>query len=126
MNARGIAVGAVVALLAVAAVDEIGDLTQTRPDRPQSGSRTEVVFDVRTRDPRRSALQAAQGLWGACQGTIERRTHPADVAVDGRRATVILEPPLGTHGKQRLRGCLHDLTIDRVKARVVTMRTVLR
>ena len=114
-------VGAAVLVVGSVAVDQLADLTQTRPDHPVADS-MEIVFDVSTRNPRRPALQAAQGLWGACQGTIYRGTGAGDVAVDGQRARVVVHPALGDHGRRRLRGCLEDVTVDRVKAHVVHMR----
>ena len=118
---KRVVLGVVVAAVGVLSVDVLGDLTQTRPDAPLSTS-MEIVFDVTTRNPDRPALQAAQGLWGACQGTIERRAGAGDVVVDGRRARVVVHPALGKHGRQRLEGCLEDFTIDRTRARVVRMR----
>jgi hypothetical protein len=122
VNRKQAVTAGVLAMAAVLSVDVLGDLTQTRPDDPRPGGRSEIVFDVVTRDPRASALAAAQALWGACQGTIERRTSPADVAVDEERARVEVAPALGTHARQRLRGCLEDATLDRVRGDVVAIR----
>jgi hypothetical protein len=113
--------GVAVAVGAVLAVDVLADYTQTRPDERRDTS-MEIAFDVSTRNPKRSALLAAQGLWGACQGTIYRGTGAEAVEVDGRRARVVVHPALGTHGQRRLRGCLEDVTVDKTKARVVHMR----
>lgn len=118
---KRIAIGVAAAVLGVVVIDVLADFTQTRPDRTL-GTSMEIVFDVTTRNPNRPALQAAQGLWGACQGTIERRAGPADVVVEGQRARVVVHPALGEHGRQRLQGCLEDLTIDRTRARIVRMR----
>ena len=118
---RRVLAGVAVAVGGVVAVDVLADYTQTRPDKKLDTS-MEIVFDVSTRNPRRPALQAAQGLWGACQGTIYRGTGAGDVAVEGRRARVVVHPALGDHGRRRLRGCLEDVTVDRVKAHVVHMR----
>jgi hypothetical protein len=111
----------VLAVASVLTVDVLGDLTQTRPDHPNPGARSEVVFDVRTRDPNSPVLPAAQGLWSACQGTIRRDTGPADVVVVDGRARVVVAPALGTHARQRLRGCLEDATLDRVRGDVVAV-----
>ena len=119
--ARRVLVGVAIAVGGVAAVDVLADYTQTRPDKKLDTS-MEIVFDVSTRNARRPALQAAPGLWGACQGTIYRGTGAGDVTVDGQRARVVVHPALGDHGQRRLRGCLEDVTVDRVKARVVHMR----
>ncbi len=118
---RRVLIGVVVVAAAVAAVDVLADFTQTRPDERRDTS-MEIVFDVSTRNPKRAALPAAQGLWGACQGTAYRGTGAGAVEVDGRRARVVVHPALGTHAQRRLRGCLEDVTVDRVKASVVAMR----
>lgn len=121
VTARAALAAAALGVGAVLGVDVLGDLTQTRPDHPNPGARSEVVFDVRTRDPDSPVLPAAQGLWSACQGTIRRDSGPADVVVRGERARVVVAPALGTHARQRLRGCLEDATLDRVRGDVVAI-----
>ena len=118
---RRLLIGVAIAIVVSVAVDQLADLTQTRADHPVAES-TEIVFDVSTRNPNRPALQAAQGLWGACQGTIYRRANAGDVVVEGQRARVVVQPALGEHGRRRLRGCLEDVTVDKVKASVVRMQ----
>lgn len=118
---------AVLVLLAVAAValgvDALADLTQDRPDRILPGSRSEVVLDLESRDRGGSALLSAQGLWGACQGTVHHRlVAPGVVEVADGRFRLLTEPALGEHSWRRLQGCLEDTTLDRVKARVVSKR----
>ena len=105
------------------AVDTLGDLTQTRPDRPRPGWRSEVVFEVVARNSAHRPPELAQRLWGACTGTAERRVEPPGVS-EGRDglARVVVAPSLGRHAEQRLRGCLGDLTLDRSRARVVSVR----
>jgi hypothetical protein len=119
---RAAAIGVLV-VAATAAVDVLGDLTQTRPDRPLARSSTEVVYQVILRDEgSQSVAKAAQGLWGACQGTIERATSPSDVRLTGPVAQVVVHPALGAHAKRRLEGCLEDATLDRVRGDVIAMR----
>lgn len=124
MNVRNAAVVGVLAVASVVAVDVLGDLTQTRPDRADLAAATEVSYEVILHDERRPRLQAAQALWGACQGTVQRNTSPADVRLDGRIARVVVAPALGTHAKRRLSGCLEDATLDRIRGDVRTMRTL--
>ena len=108
----------------VAGVDWLADLTQNRPDRDIPGSRSEVVLDVTVRhhwSPAR--LATAQGLWGACQHTAFRRlVEPGLVEVGEGRFRVVTEPALGENAWRRLKGCLEDVTVDRVKADVVSKR----
>lgn len=122
---RAIVVGVALTTAAVVAVDVLGDLTQTRPDARDRDGATEIEVSV-TAKPGAGRLDfAVDGLWGACQGTVQRRLQGAgwQEAGPGRfRGT--LYPALGEHARQRLRGCLHDVTVDRVKAKVVAMDRV--
>jgi hypothetical protein len=115
---------AVLFAAAAAGVDWLGDLTQDRPDRVASRSRTEVVLDVRVRHERGPAdVSTAQGLWGACQNTVTQRlAAPGLVDLGGGRFRAVTEPALGEHAWRRLQGCLEDMTIDRVKGEVVSRR----
>ena len=118
---------AVLLLVAMAAVyagiDVLADLTQDRPDSVQPGTRSEVVLEVRSRDRTGSDRLSAQGLWGACQGTVwQKLVEPGVVEVADGRFRLTTEPGLGEHSWRRLQGCLEDTTLDRVKARVVSKR----
>ena len=109
-------------LLGALAIDQLGDLTQTRHDAYVRGSRSEVVLHVRTRQPFKSTAESASALWGACAGTIGHRMLPPGI-VDAGADTfrVVVTPALGTHARQRLRGCLKDTTLDRVKGNVASI-----
>ena len=105
------------------AIDALADLTQDRPDRVLPGSKSEVVLEVDSRDRGGSALLSAQGLWGACQGTVRHRlVEPGLVELSEGRFRLQTEPALGEHSWRRLQGCLEDTTLDRVKAHVVSKR----
>ena len=104
-------------------IDTLADLTQDRPDRVLPGSKSEVVLEVHSRDRGGSALLSAQGLWGACQGTVRHRlVEPGLVELSEGRFRLQTEPALGEHSWRRLQGCLEDTTLDRVKAHVVSKR----
>ncbi len=106
-----------------AGVDSLADLTQDRPDRVLPGTRSEIVLDIDSRERGGSALRSAQGLWGACQGTVRNRTvEPGPVEVSEGRFRVFTAPAIGEHSWRRLQGCLEDTTLDRVKAHVVLKR----
>ncbi len=114
---------AVVAL--VAGIDTLADLTQDRPDRVVPGSRSEIILEVSSRDRTGSDRLSAQGLWGACQGTVRQRlVEPGVVELGAGRFLLTTEPSLGEHSWRRLQGCLEDATLDRVKAHVVAKRYV--
>lgn len=109
----------------IAGVDVLADLTQDRPDRVVPGSQSEIVLAVESRDRGGSALLSAQGLWGACQGTVHHRlADPGVVEVSDGRFRILTEPALGEHSWRRLQGCLEDTTLDKVKAHVVSKRDI--
>ena len=122
MKRRLLLLGLVIAT--VAGIDWLADLTQNRPDVIVPGSRSEVVLDVTVRhhfDP--GKLTTAQGLWGACQHTASRRLVPPGLVEIGEgRFRVVTEPALGENAWRRLKGCLEDVTVDRVKADIVSKR----
>ena len=115
-----------VAALALAlGVDGLADLTQDRPDHVIPGSRSEIVLDLQSRDRGGSAMLSAQGLWGACQGTVHHRlAEPGVIEVTDSRFRLFTEPALGEHSWRRLQGCLEDTTLDKVKAHVVSKRDI--
>lgn len=129
MGARGLsrrlAIGAVVAAVTVSGIDALADLTQTRPDPRQPNTRSEVVLEVRTRDPRASTRFAAEALWGACQSTARRTViEPGMQAVGDDRFRIVVQPALGRHARDRLTGCLQDLTIEEILGTVISMREI--
>jgi hypothetical protein len=106
-------------------VDALADLTQDRPDRVLPGTRSEIVLDVQSHDRGGSALLSAQGLWGACQGTVRHRlAEPGVTEVADGRFRLVTVPALGEHSWRRLQGCLEDTTLDKVKAHVVSKRDI--
>ncbi len=108
---------------AVVGVDALGDLTQTRPDPPRPGWRSEVVFEVRARNPAHRPAALAQRLWSACAHNAERTIlAPGLIDLPGGLARVVVQPSLGRHAHQRLEGCLEDFTLDRARGRVVAVR----
>lgn len=121
---------AVVVVLAVAGLavglDVLADLTQDRPDRIPAGSRSEIVLDVRHRSTDDAAHRTAQGLWGACQGTVwQQLAEPGVVDLGGGRFLLATSPAVGEHAWRRLQGCLEDMTVDRVRATVVSKTDLL-
>lgn len=108
-----------VALLAVG-IDRLGDLTQNRPDKPVKGSRSEILLDVRAGGRAGPAREAVGNLWGACQGTVSHRLAGPVEVLGEERFRLLTEPALGKNSWRRLKGCLEDFTLDRVRASVVS------
>ena len=117
-----VAIGAVVTFVGVGA---LADATQTRPDPRRPNSRSEVIMEVRTRDPRSSKKFAAEALWGACQSTARRTVIEPGMQETGPGTfRIVVQPALGRHARDRLTGCLQDLTIEEIQATVLDIREV--
>ncbi|MGH9209375.1 MAG: hypothetical protein ACRD2C_01690 [Acidimicrobiales bacterium] len=108
------------------AVDEMGDLFQSRGDRVEPGSRSEVVLEVEEQRYKPPLDQGAQALVMACAGSVYNRLvgDPAVVEIEPGRYRFTVEPSLGRYNEVKLVGCLEDLTIDRLRADVVSVETV--
>jgi hypothetical protein len=117
------AVVLVLAAVAYVAIDEIADLTQTRPESHPADASTRIVLDVATRRASTSELAAVGALVAACSLTTTSEVVEGPRRVDAGYE-VILEPALGDHGRRRLTGCLEDAIIDRVLGEVIEVETV--
>jgi hypothetical protein len=120
---RAAVVVLLLAVLAAAAVDALGDRTQNRPDSLVPGSATRIVFDVDTYDAEQPLDQSARALWYACAQTVPNQIVSVDVTAGGM-ATAVVSPQLGEHGRKRIEGCLKDATIDRVRGDVLSIEDV--
>jgi hypothetical protein len=114
---------AIVAVL-VGGVDVLGDLTQSRPDPVVDGAVTELVIGVEQDRFAQGDDAAAAALWAVCAGQTKSRAEAAPVAVEPGRYRVVLAPAVGEHEERKLRGCLEDLTVDRVLGDVESWRTI--
>jgi hypothetical protein len=115
------------ALLVVGAfvVDALGDATQTRDDDREHDMQTEVVIHVEGRHYRQSLATAALTLWGSCSATVAGDlVRPGIESVGRGDYRFAMTPSLGEHGKERLLGCLNDISIDRVKSNVESVHDV--
>jgi hypothetical protein len=105
----------IAAVLAVG-VDQLGDLTQTRPEAIDPDSRAQVTLSVEIHGYLGPTEDAARALWAVCQPQLGSRTRVLSPAqVSGAQLSVIVSPAPGPTSTKRLRGCLDDATIDRVR-----------
>jgi len=124
MKRAALVLAAVVAV--VAGLDVLADLTQARPDRVPRDSRTEIVLDVRHRSTGPAELRTVEGLWGACQDTVwQQLVDPGVIGIGDGRFLLSTSPAVGEHAWRKLQGCLEDMTVDRVRAHVVSKRDVV-
>jgi hypothetical protein len=110
-----------VAVVLFVGIGAMADATQNRPDEVDPSSTTRIVFDVDTRDYKRSDAEAARGLWAVCSSTIFNRVLVGPAQIPEGTA-VTLRPALGEHSTKRLVGCLEDATLDRVMGTVVSLQ----
>ncbi len=114
-----------VAAVIVVSVDVLGDLTQDRPDAMPAGTRSDIVVELRERSVHSTELEAAESLWAICQGTVHNRVvEPGLVPLGDGRFLAAVDPAVGKHSWRRLKGCLEDMTVDQVIAKVVSKSDV--
>jgi hypothetical protein len=109
-------------------VDQLGDLTQTRPDVVSPGASTTISLSITANGWSRSRLAAAETLWAVCRTTV-----PPNLTSSGFSETspgtfsLTLSSALGEHTVRQVRGCIDDATIDNVQARInsITSETPL-
>jgi hypothetical protein len=108
-----------VAVLVVAAVEGLADLTQSRP-APLTAGTTVVELSIAQRRAARPVAEAADALVVACRGALPRGAR-ATVASELDADIVELEvsPRLGEQRRRRFFGCLEDATLDLVRAEVL-------
>lgn len=114
-----------VATAAFFGVGALADATQTRADQRDVDLKTEVVVHVQGKNYRQSMETAAWALWASCAATVEGElVEPGIEPLGGDDFRFAITPSIGHHGKERLLGCLRDLTVDRLKSHVVSARDI--
>lgn len=120
--------GLVVAAVALTGggIDFVADRTQTRPVERRSEATTFVEVQMRGELSARNPERMFGHLWAACTapGVLPGRgIQDYDVVHDGGgRFHVSVGFDIGANYEERLRGCLEDATIERVRADVVGIR----
>ena len=113
------------ALLVGAAIDVLADAAQSRPDPVQRSGVSEVTVHIGYRSDDHVPVEStAQALFESCRLRLPGDAHllaPPKV-VEARTVMVTIEPALGPLGMRRLGGCLEDLTLDGVRAELVSVR----
>ncbi|MGD9704126.1 MAG: hypothetical protein AB7Q42_08145 [Acidimicrobiia bacterium] len=116
---------ATAALMLGAAIDVLADATESRPDPTERSGVTEVTVHIGYRtDDQVPVESTAQALFESCRlrlpGNARLVTQPH--VVEARTVAVTIEPALGPLGIRRLGGCLEDMTLDGVRAELVSVR----
>ena len=115
---------AAMSLFAVAAgIDELGDMTQSRPDVMDPDAQTVIDVEVRGSVASQDPERVVGHLWSVCTSPDVFRTRQLPVPVVEHHATgvtrIVVDTDIGAHGIDRLRGCLNDAKMEKVQARVV-------
>jgi hypothetical protein len=119
---RFLLAGALIAV-AVYAVGAIGDATQTRADVRHAHLQTEVVFHLEGKVYKPGLDTGAYTLWGTCAATVSGElVGPGIEPIGDGSYRAVVRPSLGAHDKERLLGCLNDLTLERVRSHVESVR----
>lgn len=126
MNVRLSVLGVLLVVGGLLSADRLGDAFQTRPDPLRHGEQTEIVFDVERHRYRQDDLTAAHALWATCASTVSNRPVVPLERVEPGRFRLVVEPALGEHARERVVGCLRDLTVDRVRGQVVSVTDLRR
>ena len=107
------------------AVDAIGDATQTREDARRTDQMTQIVFHVEGKHFRQSLDTAALALFGKCAATVGGHVvDPGIEPIGPGDYRFAMTPTLGDHGKERLLGCMNDLSIERLRSNVESVHDV--
>ena len=106
-------------------IGAMADATQTREDVRHGDQQTEVVIHVEGNRYRQSLDVAANAMYSTCTATVSGElVGPGITDLGDGDYGFAMTPSLGNHGKERLLGCLRDLTIERVKSSVVSVEDV--
>jgi hypothetical protein len=110
-----------VALVTVVGIDLLADATQSRPDPGPPPAQTSIELAIDRRSEVTTVALAGEALWATCRPVLgedqPERVEIVEVADD--RVDIVLRPGVGELAHRRLVGCLTDLQLDLVQARVV-------
>lgn len=112
----------VVAVATVVGLVVLADATKFEGEIDESGV-TEVQFAVDTRGYHHGLDNAATSLWNVCIGTVNWSEVSGPTAVGDGTFHAAVRPSLGEDTRRRLRGCLEDATVDKVRGHTISMDT---
>lgn len=114
--------GTILATVAVVAVVALAGATQSRPDTVTERTATDLTLEI-FGESHTNPTGTAVRLWEACSGTVPGAVDAHSFRGSGNTAVHIeLRPAVGPNAERRLRGCLQDVTLDKIQASVVDLR----
>jgi hypothetical protein len=121
-TAQRVGIAAALLFVGTVGIGRLADATQTRPDVRDDERRTQIVVKVEGRNYRQSLETGATALFAACSATVSGTLMgPGILQLGDSQFQFSLTPALGKHGRERITGCLNDLTIERLRAKVVSI-----
>jgi hypothetical protein len=111
-------------VLAVALVQGLRGLTQTRPDELTAPGATALVVEIEQSRQIRPLPVVAEDLWSSCRSRLPAPIELVTIIPTvGHQVRFHLDRSLGSTGQARLTGCLEDYTLDLVRADVLSIET---
>jgi hypothetical protein len=107
--------------LVAVAILVIREATESRPSAVGRPASTTIELVIEHRDGEADAELTADALWATCRWTV-RAEEPLDARLErgsDDHVDLVLRPGLSELGARRLVGCLTDLQLDLIQARVV-------
>lgn len=119
---RRLLVVLVLGVVTVVSIVLLAEATQNRPDTVAADSVGTVTFEVSTKRFS-EATDPGTALWAACQASTGAATLDVG-ARDDNVYVATVNPALGKNAERRVRGCLHDGTLDRIRGKVLSIETL--
>ncbi|HEY7873821.1 MAG TPA: hypothetical protein VIG64_01740 [Actinomycetota bacterium] len=117
----------VVAAMLAMAVDELGDLTQNRPELDVPGRAGQLTLQISDHGWPRTIEDGARSLWSACLSTLPNGYQASGfVTTAPGQVTMLIVPKPGESAQRRLFGCLSDSTLDNLSASIVSFGSAAR
>jgi hypothetical protein len=122
---RRLLVGVVLVAAVLAGVDAISDATQVRPETLVPGSTTEIVLEVKTRNPDIAPAAVLPTLLEQCRSRLHRPQFRIEaVPLAPNQFLVTASPALGRSSLRKMQGCFRDLVTDYALASIESVRNL--
>lgn len=117
----GVAAVATAVLLLGASIYVLREATMSRPDTTSLVGQTSVELTIRRKGVLRDPEPVAEALWVTCRGRLSATAKPPRIDVLAtNRVEMVFDTRLGELRRRRFFGCLEDLSVDLVQARVIS------
>ena len=109
-------------VLAIATIQGLRELTQSRPGEVTSAGTTTVVLEIGQSRHIRPVEVVAEDLWASCRLVLTQTVEVTALStLDAGTVRLDLDRALGRTGQARLTGCFQDYTLPLVQGDVVSL-----